>query len=88
MARERSLNAEWIQFRMLDIAHNAPPVQIREMQKAFYAGCASMLDLCSGATLRLNAEQRGLLYKAFLDEIESYLADFNRSAPQHSGDGG
>jgi hypothetical protein len=87
MARERSLNAEWLQFRMLDIAHNAPDVQIREMRKAFYAGAASAMAITSEADgAKISPRDRGLMYRALLDEIDRYLEDFKRSAQQHSGE--
>lgn len=85
MARERSLNAEWLQFRMLDIAHNAPDVQIREMRKAFYAGAASCLALATEIEgVKMSPRDRHLIHLAILDEINRYLEDFKKGAQQRS----
>lgn len=87
MARERSLNAEWLQFRMLDVAQNAPDVQIREMRKAFYAGAASAIGIAAHSdSVRVAPKDRNLLYVALLNEIERYLADFKKGAQQRSRD--
>jgi hypothetical protein len=40
----KSVEARWRTFRLLVIHPDAPPVQVNEMQIAFYAGCKSMLD--------------------------------------------
>lgn len=81
MARERSLHAEWTQFRMLDIAHNAPPVQLREMQKAFYAGAASAMAITGTADgANISPSDLRLIYRALLDEVEHYLRDFKKNA--------
>jgi hypothetical protein len=75
MAEERSLEDEWRQFKALDIAPNAPEVQLTEMRKAFYAGAASALGLMTGS--EKNQEQRRLVYMVLLDEVERYLASAN-----------
>lgn len=78
MAEERSLEDEWRQFKALDIASNAPEVQLTEMRKAFYAGAASTLGLMSAADGKLaSPQQRRLVYLMLLDEVERYLASFN-----------
>jgi hypothetical protein len=41
----RFWDSEWEHFRLVDIADEAPPVQVMEMRKAFYAGLASGVKL-------------------------------------------
>jgi hypothetical protein len=44
---KETMASEWQHFRLLDVAANAPEVQVREMRKAFYAGLASGVKLAA-----------------------------------------
>lgn len=60
---EPTIASEWNHFRAVDIAENAPSVQLFEMRKAFYAGAASGIKL---AILRSKEEN--------LREMQEYIA--------------
>jgi len=62
-----TIASEWDGFRALDIAPNAPDVQLFEMRKAFYAGAASGIKL--GMTRSPEANLR---------EMEEYIATEDR----------
>lgn len=77
MAREITIEAEWTHFRMLDIAANAPPVQVREMKKAFYAGAMSGIKMVAvPEATRMSPRNRELMYIAFLDEARRWAEEF------------
>lgn len=49
-----TIASEWDAFKAVDIAPNAPPTQLFEMRKAFYAGAASGIKLSATGTLAAN----------------------------------
>lgn len=68
---EPTIASEWADFRALDIALDAPSVQLFEMRKAFYAGVASGVKLGILRTPEVN-----------LREMKEYIAaeDWRRAA--------
>ena len=60
---EPTIASEWADFRALDIALDAPSVQLFEMRKAFYAGVASGVKLGMLRTTEVN-----------LREMKEYIA--------------
>jgi hypothetical protein len=41
----KSIAERWLDFDQHVLAKDAPPIQHDEMQRAFYAGCATMIDV-------------------------------------------
>lgn len=41
---KRRVLAQWNQFRAMVMPHDAPPVQVMEMKRAFYAGAECALN--------------------------------------------
>lgn len=44
--RSRSIAAMWMMFETQVMPLNAPPIQRKEMRRAFYAGAHAMLEEC------------------------------------------
>lgn len=62
-----TIASEWAEFRALDVALDAPSVQLMEMRKAFYAGVASGVKLGMLRTPEVN-----------LREMNEYIAAEDR----------
>lgn len=70
------LEEHWQQLRAIDIAPDAPDVQLIEMRKAFYDGAASLLQIATAFAAQNPAPSPADwsdFVAARLAEIETYL---------------
>lgn len=74
LRERRSLADEWAEFARLVVPKNAPPRQVVEMRRAWYAGAAAILSLVSGG---LDADHEPTdLDVAYLKSLHQELVTF------------
>lgn len=69
------LASQWDLFRTTVIPHDASPVQLQEMRRAFYAGCASLFDIQMQMTAPGKTEEDGM---DVMSRIQEELMQFGR----------
>jgi hypothetical protein len=74
LRERRSFAEEWEHYAEQVIPKTAPPMQLREMKRSFYAGAATMLSLTSGG---FDADSEPTeLDVAWLESIHQELVQF------------
>jgi hypothetical protein len=71
----RTLSEQWDNFRLLCIPVDAPAAQLREMQRAFYAGAGAHHDITVALGEDEVTEEEGI---ATLDALQTELLQFGK----------
>jgi len=81
--RNNTLQERWESFQKMVIPPNAPPVQIREMKLAFYAGAESFnKTLLHITTLEKPEQVEVAMLEGLNQEIKQFLNDACNEEPE------
>ncbi len=71
----KSIKEEWADFRVTAIHRDAPPLQVKLMEEAFYAGAISSFNQTIGIANKKNADREVLKIQR---ELEAYIKNFKQ----------
>lgn len=71
----RLIENGWRTYAEHVVPKNAPPVQIQECRRAFYAGAAQMFDAFTHQVADLTEDQGVAAMGAISDELAAYVQD-------------
>ena len=70
---KRPIGSSWDLFRSAVVPHDAPPTQVQEMRRAYYAGCAALFDIQMQMTAPDKTEEDGM---DTMSSVQAELLEF------------
>jgi GTPase SAR1 family protein len=68
-----TIHDQWVDFQSTALPKDAPPVQLREMRRSFYAGCFAFMMLLDNMSKENISEEASLaMMEGWDDEIKQF----------------